>query len=64
MNKYDVLSGDLVTTLFEETDPKYVEPENPLYFLPNKTTILYGRVSVMGGTIYIYTIQKEKLSVS
>ncbi len=36
LNKYNAITGDFVNTLFEETNPKYVEPENPLYFLPNK----------------------------
>ncbi len=35
LNKYDVSNGQLVKTLFEETHPKYVEPENPVWFLPN-----------------------------
>lgn len=35
LNKYDATSGKLVKTLFEETDERYVEPENDLYFLPN-----------------------------
>ncbi len=33
-NKYDAETGELVNTLFEETNPKYVEPEHPAYFLP------------------------------
>jgi dipeptidyl-peptidase-4 len=36
LNQYDVATGDLQKTLFTETHPKYVEPENPLYFNPNK----------------------------
>ncbi len=32
MNKYDASTGNLIKTLFEETDPKYVEPLFPLYF--------------------------------
>jgi dipeptidyl-peptidase 4 len=32
LNRYDVISGDLEQTLFEETNDKYVEPEHPLYF--------------------------------
>ena len=36
LNKYDVKSGKLVKTLFEETDAKYVHPLHPLYFLKNK----------------------------
>ncbi len=34
MNKYDAYDGHLVKTLFEETNPKYVEPLHPLYFVP------------------------------
>ena len=36
LNKYDVASGNYVYTLFEEQNPKYVEPEHPMYFLPAK----------------------------
>lgn len=35
LNSYNATTGEFVATLFEETDPHYVEPENPLYFLPN-----------------------------
>ncbi|MDL2223327.1 DPP IV N-terminal domain-containing protein [Bacteroidales bacterium OttesenSCG-928-M11] len=33
MNKYDVESGLLITTLFEESNEHYVEPSNPPLFL-------------------------------
>ncbi len=36
LNKYDAVTGDFVKTLFEESNPKYVEPEHPLTFLKNK----------------------------
>ncbi len=36
LNKYNVLTGDFVYTLFEEQNEKYVEPEHPMYFLPTK----------------------------
>ncbi len=36
LNKYDILTGEFVQTLFEEKHPKYVEPEHPLYFLDSK----------------------------
>ena len=36
LKKYDVATGKLVKVLFEEKNDKYVEPENPLYFLPAK----------------------------
>lgn len=35
MNLYDATTGDLVKTLFEETNPRYVEPLHPAIFLPN-----------------------------
>ncbi|MEG8945477.1 S9 family peptidase [Rosettibacter firmus] len=38
LKKYDVTSGELVKILFEEKNDKYVEPENPLIFLPNSNT--------------------------
>lgn len=34
LNQYDATSGAFVKTLFEETDPKYVEPQHELAFLP------------------------------
>ncbi len=34
MNMYNASNGAFVKTLFEERNPKYVEPEHPLYFLP------------------------------
>ncbi len=34
LNKYDVTTGKKVKTLFEETNDRYVEPENPLFFVP------------------------------
>lgn len=33
LNRYDIMSGDLEQTLFEEKNEKYVEPEHPLFFL-------------------------------
>lgn len=35
LKKYDVSTGELIKILFEERNDKYVEPENPLIFLPN-----------------------------
>ncbi len=37
LNKYDVNSGELIQTLFEEKHPKYVEPENDMIFMKTKT---------------------------
>jgi dipeptidyl-peptidase-4 len=38
LNQYSAETGDFVKTLFEEKDSKWVEPENPLYFLKNNPT--------------------------
>lgn len=38
MNQYDAATGNLVKTLFEETNDKYVEPQHPLTFFPNSNT--------------------------
>lgn len=38
LKKYDVATGELVKILFEEKNDKYVEPENPLIFLPKTNT--------------------------
>lgn len=35
LNQYDAVTGDLVKTLFEEKDDKYVEPLVPMLFLKN-----------------------------
>ena len=35
LNKYNTQTGKLAATLFEESHDKYVEPENPVWFLPN-----------------------------
>ena len=37
-NKYNVETGKKVTTLFEETNEKWTEPEHDAVFLPNSTT--------------------------
>lgn len=38
LNQYNAQTGDFIKTLFEETDPKYVEPQHPLTFLPGSNT--------------------------
>lgn len=36
LNKYNAQTGAFVKTLFEEKHDKYVEPENPVWFIPGK----------------------------
>ncbi len=37
LKKYDVSNGELIKTLFEEKNEKYVEPQNDLNFLPKSS---------------------------
>ncbi|MFC6103476.1 S9 family peptidase [Olivibacter domesticus] len=37
LNQYDAQHGNFIKTLFEESDPKYVQPIHTLHFLPGKT---------------------------
>jgi dipeptidyl-peptidase-4 len=36
LNRYDAATGALINTLFEEKSDKYVEPQQPLHFLPGR----------------------------
>lgn len=36
LNQYSASTGELIKTLFEETDRKYVHPSHPLSFVPGK----------------------------
>lgn len=38
LNQYETATGNLVKTLFEETNDKWVEPENPPVFVPGSNT--------------------------
>ncbi len=53
LNQYDIRTGDLVKTLFEERSEKYVEPENQLYFL-HKTPDLFIWQSERDGFNHLY----------
>ncbi|HSG67196.1 MAG TPA: DPP IV N-terminal domain-containing protein, partial [Bacteroidales bacterium] len=53
MNKYDVASGELVKTLFEEKSDKYVEPEDDLVFL-NESPGQFIWISERDGYRHLY----------
>jgi dipeptidyl-peptidase-4 len=36
LNQYDAITGEFIKTLFEEKNDRYVEPQNPIVFLPKK----------------------------
>lgn len=58
LNEYNAETGKFVKTLFEETHPKYVEPENPMWFLPeNPAEFLW--LSERGGFMHVYHYNKD-----
>lgn len=62
MNQYDIKTGELVRTLFEEKSDKYVEPEDDLVFLrQNKDQFIW--ISEKDGYrhLYLYNTQGEEL---
>ena len=56
--KYNSKTGDPVKVLFEEENKKYVEPEHPLYFLPNDTNKFIW-ISRRNGWRHIYLYSAE-----
>lgn len=53
LNRYDVESGELAYTLFEETDEKYVEPLNPPVFSKVKPDEFY-QLNRKDGWFHVY----------
>lgn len=63
LNKYDVSNGDFVATVFEEQHPKYVEPEHPLYFLPDRKDHFIWQSERDGWNhLYLYNTKGELIS--
>jgi dipeptidyl-peptidase-4 len=51
LKSYDALTGKPLTTLFTETNAKYVEPENAVLFVQNDPSKLSGKANVTDTTI-------------
>jgi len=63
MNKYDIRTGNLVKTLFEEKSEKYVEPEDDLVFLKeNPNQFIW--ISEKDGYRHLYLFNTEGEQVS
>ncbi|MFA8298806.1 MAG: DPP IV N-terminal domain-containing protein [Hyphomicrobiales bacterium] len=58
LNKYDANTGELVKTLFEEKDEKYVEPQFPLYF-PHGDSRKFIWMSQRDGYNHMYLYTSE-----
>lgn len=58
MKKYDITTGDVIKTLFEEKDNEYVEPLNPIVFLPNSNDKFIWESQRDGyNHIYLYDVE-------
>jgi len=63
MNQYDAKTGNFIKTLFEERSDKYVEPQNPLTFLPGSTTDFIWQSQRTGyNHLFHYNINKGLVS--
>ena len=59
--RYDVETGKLMGVLYEETHEKYVEPQNPIVFLPwDDTQFIYQ--SQRDGYNHLYLFSVDKLA--
>ncbi len=53
--QYNAETGELMATLFEETHPKYVEPQHPIVFLPwDATKFIYQSQRDGFNHLYLY----------
>ena len=58
--QYNVQTGNLVKVLFEESHPKYVEPQNPITFLPwDSNLFLYQSQKDGFNHLYLYNTEGE-----
>ncbi|SFJ13924.1 dipeptidyl-peptidase-4 [Kaistella treverensis] len=63
MNQYDAVTGNLVKTLFEEKDAKYVEPQHSLLFFPNSNTDFIWQSQRTGyNHLFHYNLEKGLIS--
>lgn len=62
LNKYRASSGDFVKTLFEEKNDRYVEPENPLFFMEGTADQFIWQSERDGyNHLYLYSTKGEFL---
>ncbi|MEI6524052.1 MAG: DPP IV N-terminal domain-containing protein [Bacteroidota bacterium] len=55
LNAYDSNSGNFIKTILEESDEKYIEPLNPMFFLKSNTSQFVWQSNVDGyNHLYLY----------
>ncbi|MGE5395771.1 MAG: DPP IV N-terminal domain-containing protein, partial [Candidatus Saccharibacteria bacterium] len=63
LNQYDATTGDLIKTLLEEEDPKYVEPLHPILFVGNNAEKFYFQSNRDGfNHVYCYQMKDGRIS--
>jgi len=63
LNQYDIKTGDLVKTLFEEKNDTYVEPLHPMVFLPNDASKFIWQTRKNGYShLYLYDTNGNEIS--
>lgn len=63
LTQYNAQSGKRVATLFEESNPKYVEPQTPIQFLPNRPDhFVYQSQRDGFNHLYLYNTKGELLN--
>lgn len=56
--QFDIQSGELIQVLYEESHPKYVEPQNPIVFLPwNNKQFIYQSEKDGFNHLYLYDVE-------
>lgn len=62
LNQYNATTGDFVKTLFEERNERYVEPSDPLYFLPgNNEQFIWVSQKTGYKHLHLYDVQGTEL---
>ena len=56
LEQYDAVTGDFVKVLFEETNPRYVEPCEPMIFTPKGDQFLWYSMRDGYKHLYLYNI--------
>ena len=56
LEQYDAVSGELVKVLFEETNPRYVEPCEPMIFTPKGDQFLWYSMRDGYKHLYLYNL--------
>ncbi len=63
LNQYNAITGEYIKTLFEEKNDRYVEPQNPIVFLPKKPDHFIWQSQRDGfNHLYLYNVSGKLVS--